>query len=453
MTAAPVRRDRLEELLAAEQERFREGHLRSQAAHQRALSSLVGGVPMPWMMRWAGGFPVIAASANGNRVVDLDGHEYVDLCLGDTGAMTGHAPLALVDAVREQVARGATTMLPTEDAAVVAEELARRFGPARWLFTLTATDANRAALRLARQITGRPRILVFSYCYHGSVDEAFAVATPDGGTVAREGNVGPPVDVAQTTRAVEFNDVEALAGALAHGDVACVLAEPAMTNMGIVLAREGYHDALRALTREHGTLLVLDETHTFSAGPGGCTGAWGLEPDLVTIGKAIGGGVPSGALGLSEATAAAMLAQPDADYEDTGGVGGTLAGGALSVAAMRATLEHVLTDEAFARMVGLAARFADDLRSVFADRGLPWNVTQLGCRAEYRFEPEPAVDGTSAHASADPELERFLHLHALNRGVLLTPFHNMALMGPTTTEADVARHTAVFGEAVDALLA
>ena len=453
MTAAPVRRDRLEELLAAEQERFREGHLRSQAAHQRALSSLVGGVPMPWMMRWAGGFPVIAASANGNRVVDLDGHEYVDLCLGDTGAMTGHAPLALVDAVREQVARGATTMLPTEDAAVVAEELARRFGPARWLFSLTATDANRAALRLARQITGRPRILVFSYCYHGSVDEAFAVATPDGGTVAREGNVGPPVDVAQTTRAVEFNDVEALEGALAHGDVACVLAEPAMTNMGIVLPREGYHDALRALTREHGTLLVLDETHTFSAGPGGCTGAWGLEPDLVTIGKAIGGGVPSGALGLSEATAAAMLAQPDADYEDTGGVGGTLAGGALSVAAMRATLEHVLTDEPFARMVGLAARFADDLRSVFADRGLPWNVTQLGCRAEYRFEPEPAVDGTSAHASADPELERFLHLHALNRGVLLTPFHNMALMGPTTTEADVARHTAVFGEAVDALLA
>jgi glutamate-1-semialdehyde 2,1-aminomutase len=453
VTAAPVRRDRLEELLAAEQERFREGHLRSQAAHQRALSSLVGGVPMPWMMRWAGGFPVIAASANGNRVVDLDGHEYVDLCLGDTGAMTGHAPLALVDAVREQVARGATTMLPTEDAAVVAEELARRFGPARWLFSLTATDANRAALRLARQITGRPRILVFSYCYHGSVDEAFAVATPDGGTVAREGNVGPPVDVAQTTRAVEFNDVEALEGALAHGDVACVLAEPAMTNMGIVLPREGYHDALRALTREHGTLLVLDETHTFSAGPGGCTGAWGLEPDLVTIGKAIGGGVPSGALGLSEATAAAMLAQPDADYEDTGGVGGTLAGGALSVAAMRATLEHVLTDEAFARMVGLAARFADDLRSVFADRGLPWNVTQLGCRAEYRFEPEPAVDGTSAHASADPELERFLHLHALNRGVLLTPFHNMALMGPTTTEADVARHTAVFGEAVDALLA
>ena len=192
-------------------------------------------------------------------------------------------------------------------------ELARRFGPARWLFSLTATDANRAALRLARQITGRPRILVFSYCYHGSVDEAFAVATPDGGTVAREGNVGPPVDVAQTTRAVEFNDVEALEGALAHGDVACVLAEPAMTNMGIVLPREGYHDALRALTREHGTLLVLDETHTFSAGPGGCTGAWGLEPDLVTIGKAIGGGVPSGALGLSEATAAAMLAQPDAD--------------------------------------------------------------------------------------------------------------------------------------------
>jgi glutamate-1-semialdehyde 2,1-aminomutase len=453
VTAQAVRRDRLGELLAREQAYFREAHPRSEEAHRRALHSLVGGVPMPWMMRWAGGFPVVAATARGNRVVDLDGHEYVDLCLGDTGAMTGHAPPALVDAVREQAACGATTMLPTEDAAAVGEELVRRFGLARWLFTLTATDANRVALRLARQITGRPRVLVFSYCYHGSVDEAFAVATPDGATVAREGNVGPPVDVALTTRAVEFNDVLALERALADEDVACVLAEPAMTNMGIVLPHDGYHDALRALTREHGTLLVLDETHTFSAGPGGATRAWGLDPDLVTIGKAIGGGVPSGALGLSEATAAGMLAQPDADYEDTGGVGGTLAGGALGLAAMRATLEHVLTEEAFDRMIPLAARFAGDLRSLFAQHGLPWNVTQLGCRAEYRFEPEPAVDGTSAHEASDPELERFLHLHALNRGVLLTPFHNMALMGPTTTADDVERHTAVFGEAIDELLA
>ncbi len=407
---------------------------------------------MPWMMRWAGGFPIVAARAEGSRLVDLDGHEYVDLCLGDTGAMAGHAPPAVVAAVQEQVARGVTTMLPSEDAAWAGEELGRRFGLARWLFTLTATDANRTALRVAREITGRPKVLVFSYCYHGSVDEAFAVADAGGATRSREGNVGPPVDPAQTTRAVEFNDLDALERALAHGDVACVLAEPAMTNMGIVLPEPGYHDALRALTRQHGTLLVLDETHTFSAGPGGATAAWGLEPDLLTIGKAIAGGIPAGALGLTEELAQAMLAAPGADYEDTGGVGGTLAGNALSLAAIRATLSEVLTADAFAHTTALAERFAEGVREGCADAGLPWSVTRLGCRAEYRFTPAPARNGSEAHAAAEPELERYLHLHALNRGVLLTPFHNMALMAPSTTERDVDLHTDAFREAVGALV-
>jgi glutamate-1-semialdehyde 2,1-aminomutase len=443
-----VDRERLGSLLAREVERFVAEHPRSRALHERARGSLVGGVPMPWMMLWAGGFPVVGAGARGSRIVDVDGHEYVDLCLGDTGAMGGHAPAALVEAVRAQVAEGLTTMLPTEAAAEVGEELSRRFGLARWLFTLTATDANRTALRIARALTGRPRVLVYSYCYHGSVDEAFAVATADGTTVAREGNVGPPVELSRTTRAVEFNDVDALRRALEPGDVAAVLAEPAMTNMGIVLPDAGYHEALRAITRETGTLLIIDETHTFSAGPGGATAAWGLEPDLLTIGKAIGGGIPSGALGLTEPLMEAMFAQAEADYEDTGGVGGTLAGNALSLAAMRATLSSVLTEAAFAHMIPLATRFADDLRTVFAEYDLPWNVTQLGARAEYRFEPQPARNGTQAHAASDPELERYLHLHALNRGVLLTPFHNMALMAPTTTADDVARHTEVFRQAV-----
>jgi glutamate-1-semialdehyde 2,1-aminomutase len=343
-------------------------------------------------------------------------------------------------------------MLPTEDAAWVGEELTRRFGMARWLFTLTATDANRAALRIARLLTGRPKVLVYSYCYHGSVDEAFAVAAPDGSTVSRAGNVGPQVDPSVTTRAVEFNDLDALERALSAGDVACVLAEPAMTNMGIVLPDPGYHDALRELTRGHGALLIIDETHTISAGPGGCTAEWALEPDLFTIGKAIGSGIASGALGLSEQVAQAMLSQVDADYEDTGGVGGTLAGNAFSLAAMRVTLSKVLTAEAYERAIPLAARFADGVRDTVAAHGLGWNVTQLGCRAEYRFQPEPARNGTEAHEAADPELERYLHLHALNRGVLLTPFHNMALMGPTTTADDVDRHTEVFAEAVGSLL-
>jgi glutamate-1-semialdehyde aminotransferase len=436
----------IDALIERELERFRAEHPRSAALHERARGSLFGGVPMPWMLLWAGGYPVAVAEASGSRLVDVDGHEYVDLCLGDTGAMAGHAPAPVLAALR--ATRGITTMLPTEDAAWVGEELTRRFGLPRWLFTLTATDANRTALRIARLLTGKPKVLVYSYCYHGSVDEAFAVSE-GGRTVSRAGNVGPPVPLDVTTRAVEFNDLDALEAALAQGDVACVLAEPAMTNMGIVLPEAPYHAALRALTRAHGTLLVIDETHTLSAGPGGCTQAWGLEPDLLTIGKAIGGGVPTGALGLSAEIAAGMLDAADADYEDTGGVGGTLAGNALSLAAMRATLGEVLTDDAWAQTIPLAERFAAGVREAMGDK--PWNVTQLGCRAEYRFEPSPARNGTQAHAASDPKLERFLHLHALNRGVLLTPFHNMALMAPTTTAADVDRHTEIFAEAVTEL--
>ena len=343
---------------------------------------------------------------------------------------------------------GITTMLPTEDAAWVGEELQRRFGMARWLFTLTATDANRTAIRIARLLTGRPKVLVFSYCYHGSVDEAFAVRE-NGATVSRAGNVGPPVPLDVTTVAVEFNAADQLEEALARDDVACVLAEPAMTNMGIVLPEAPYHETLRALTRQHGTLLIIDETHTFSAGPGGATKLWELEPDLLTIGKAIGGGVPIGALGLSDAVTERMLAAVDADYEDTGGVGGTLAGNALSLAATRATLSRVLTDDAWEHTIPLATRFAEGVKNNWGE--LPWNVTQLGARAEYRFQPVPARNGTEAHAASDPQLERFLHLYALNRGVLLTPFHNMALMAPTTTAADVDRHTEIFAEAVSLL--
>jgi glutamate-1-semialdehyde 2,1-aminomutase len=447
-----VSRDRLAELLANELSDFVDRHPRSGELYERTQQSLFGGVPMPWMMLWAGGFPVFAESAEGARITDVDGHTYVDLCLGDTGAMTGHGPAVVRDAVIDQTGRGITTMLPTENAAWVGEELQRRFGLARWTFTLTATDANRAALRIAREVTDRPKVLVFSYCYHGSVDEAFAVATP-AGTRSRYGNVGPAVDPSQTTRAVEFNDADALEAALADRQVACVLAEPAMTNMGIVLPEPGYHEVLRGLTRETGTLLVIDETHTFSAGAGGCTRAWGLEPDLFTIGKAIGSGVPAGALGLSEEVAQKALGHHDADYADAGGVGGTLAGNPLSLAAVRATLDQVLTSEAFAHTVPLAERFCAGLEEIFTRRSLPWNVTQLGCRAEYRFQPEPARNGTEAHAASEPELERYLHLHALNRGVLLTPFHNMALMSPDTTEADVDLHTKLFDDAAAELTA
>ena len=449
----PFDRTRLNDLLARELATHHERTPRSRALYERATGSLVGGVPMPWMMRWAGGYPLFADHAEGARISDVDGNEYVDLCLGDTGAMTGHSAPATVAAVTAQAARGITTMLPTEDAVWAAEELSRRFGMARWIFTLTATDANRTALRLCRQLTGRRKVLVFSYCYHGSVDETLAVRDPRSGvTVAREGNVGPSVDPGETTVAVEFNDLDALEAALATGEIAVVLAEPAMTNMGIILPDDGYHDAVRELTRRHGTLLIIDETHTFSAGPGGCTAAWGLDPDLFVIGKAIGGGVPTGALGLSAELTERMLAHPGADYEDTGGIGGTLAGNPLSSAAMRGTLESLLTAETFAHTIPLATSFAAGVQQVIDTHELPWNVTQLGARAEYQFLPEPARNGTIAHGSHDDVLERYLHLHAQNRGVLITPFHNMALMAPTTTPQDVGAHTAVFDEAVTELL-
>lgn len=438
----------LEPLITRERERFVTEHPASVAHAERARASLLGGVPMSWMLRWASPVPLVLREARGATVTDIDGRTYADLCLGDTGAMTGHGPEPVVRVIADRYARGATAMLPTEDAAWVGAELARRFGVDRWQFTVSATDANRFALRMARAITRRPKVLVFSYCYHGTVDEAFIVLGDDGRPAAREGNVGPAYDVRETTRVVEFNDLDALERELRHEDVAVVLTEPALTNIGIVLPDPGFHQALRRLCTETGTLLLIDETHTLSAGPGGCTRAWELDPDIVVLGKAIAGGVPTGAFGMRAELAERMLADRDADIEDVGGVGGTLAGNALSLAAAKAALGEVLTDDAYTRTIALADRFAAGVRDVLDRRDVGWHVTQLGARAEYRFAPEPPRDGGTSAALGHEGLEQFLHLHALNRGVLITPFHNMALMSPATTEADVDRHTAAFDEAV-----
>jgi glutamate-1-semialdehyde 2,1-aminomutase len=451
--ATTIDRDRLARLVERERAAYARRHPRSRQAFSAAGANLLGGVPMTWMRMWPGGFPLYLAGASGARLTDVDGNTFIDFCLGDTGAMAGHSPGAVQAAVARQYGGlgGVTTMLPTTDAAWVAAELTRRFGPTHWSFTLTATDANRWAIRLARQLTGRPKILVHSYCYHGSVDETFIVVGPDG-PQPREGNVGAPVDPRETTRVVEFNDADALERELAEGDVAVVLMEPALTNIGIVLPEPGYLEAVRELTRRAGTLLINDETHTFSAGPGGCTRAWNLQPDIVTIGKAIAGGIPAGAFGLSTGLAERILRDETADIIDTGGVGGTLAGNALSVAAMRATLELVLTDDAFASMIALAGRYTAGVRGIIETRNLPWNIVQLGARAEYRFCPRPPRTGGESDAAADSQLDEYLHLYTVNRGVLLTPFHNMALICPATTEADVDAHTEVFAAAADDLL-
>ncbi|MBS1851886.1 MAG: aspartate aminotransferase family protein [Acidobacteria bacterium] len=445
-------RSRLASLMQREQQRFVNDRPKSKALFERAGKSQLAGVPMNWMRKWAGAFPPFVREAQGAHFFDVDGNRYIDFCLGDTGAMTGHSPFATSKAVEEQAKRGITLMLPSEDGIFVAEELQQRFGLPYWQFALTATDANRFSIRLARQITGRSRILVFNWCYHGSVDETF-ITLKDGKAQARRGNIGPPVDPTVTTKVVEFNDLPALEAALAAGDVACVLAEPALTNVGIVHPAPGFHAALRELTRKHGTLLIIDETHTICAGPGGFTQAESLAPDFLVFGKPIAGGVPASAYGFTEEIAKKISQRESLEDCDTGGIGGTLAGNALSLAAMRATLSKVLTKEAFDHMIPMAERWTAGVQKVIAEFQLPWHVTRLGCRAEYLFSPHEPKNGTEAHDAMDFELERFLHLYCMNRGILLTPFHNMALMSPATDKSDVDHHSRVFRECVKELMA
>ncbi len=448
----PIDRTRVAGLLERERATFRQRHPASGRLAADAQRSLLFGVPMNWMTRWPGDHPLFVDRAEGARFRDVDGNEFIDFCLGDTGGMAGHAPKAAVDAVARQAARGITLMLPTADAAWVGDEMARRFGVPYWQFTLSATDANRCVIRWAREITGRAKIVVHNWCYHGSVDEAVAILE-DGRTVARKGNIGKPVSLDATTRVVEINDLEALEAALAAGDVAACLFEPALTNIGIVLPEPGYHESVRALCTKYGALLVIDETHTISAGPGGCTMAWGLDPDFVTIGKTLGAGIASGAYGMTKRVRAMILQHTDAKNTDVGGIGGTLAGNALSLAAMRATLGEVMTDAAFERMIELGERFEEGVGGVIESRGLPWHVVRLGCRVEYLFRPDRARNGAEAAAGQDESLDPYIHLYLLNRGILMTPFHNMALMSPATTTANVDRHTQVFAEMADELVA
>jgi glutamate-1-semialdehyde 2,1-aminomutase len=448
-----LNRSKLTSLIEKERELYVRTHQKSLDAFKSA-DNLFGRVPMTWMSKWSGGFPIYLQSAHGNRITDIDGNEYIDFALGDTGAMAGHSPKETADAIQKRISElgGITTMLPTEDAQWVGAELTRRFGLPLWSFTLTATDANRWAIRLARLATGRPRILVFSYCYHGSVDETLAIPGRDGDAVARPGNVAPPVELSETTRVVEFNDIEAVKRELAKMDVAAVLTEPALTNIGIVLPEPGFLEALQDACKETGTLLMIDETHTISAGPGGATQLWNLKPDIFIIGKAIGGGIPSGAYGITEELQKNVMSQKDADIVDVGGVGGTLAGNALSITAMRATLEHVLTDDTWPGMIDLATEFRAGVEKAIADFDLPWSCTQLGARAEYRFISPAPINGTESAESSDPELEEYFHLYTANRGVLITPFHNMALMCRDTKLSDVKKHSELFYEACEQLV-
>lgn len=446
-----LNRTKLTQLLEKEEQLFHKTHPKSHELYQRARRSLQGGVPMLWMIRWAGSFPVFVKEAKGAHFTDVDGNSYLDLCLGDTGAMTGHSPDATVAAINEQIRKGITLMLPYEDVIWVGEELQRRFGLPYWQFALTATDANRFVLRMARMITERPKVLVFNYCYHGSVDESFIVLDEEGTPISRPNNMGPQVDPRETTKVIEFNDIAALETALSARDVAAVLAEPAMTNIGIIHPDPGYHDALREITKKYGTYLIIDETHTICTGPGGYTASFGLQPDFLTLGKPIAGGVPAAVYGFTEEVNRQFIEKLDVNDADVGGIGGTLAGNALSIAAMKATLQNVLTDEFYAKATKLQEQFTAGVEAVIREFDLPWIVKRLGNRSEYWFKPTPPRNGGEAAAAIDHELDRYMHLFALNRGILMTPFHNMALISPETSQEDVDYHTKVFREAVQSL--
>jgi glutamate-1-semialdehyde 2,1-aminomutase len=441
-----INREHLKKLNAREEERFLALHPKSGELFEKAKSVMPGGVPMSWMAKWPGKYPLFVEKASGARFTDVDGNELIDLCLGDTGSMTGHSPWATVSAIKSQLDRGITAMLPTEDSVVVSGELAKRFGLPLWQFTVSATDANRHAIRYARLITGRSKIVVIDRCYHGSVDETFATLDGSGKTVSREGNIGAPVPLDMTTRVVEFNDLSAMEAALASGDVAAILMEPAMTNVGIVLPEEGYLQAVGELAKKCGAVWIIDETHTISVGPGGMTKDLGLAPDMLTIGKSIGGGIPTGTFGMTREIADRIASRVEREVIDTGGIGGTLAGNALSLASMKATLTEVLTEEAFERMIALGHRWSDGVDSVIKEFSLPWHCNRLGARGEYLFQATAPRTGGEAARAGDFELEQYIHLRLLNDGFLLTPFHNMALISPETTEADVDAHTAAFRE-------
>ena len=439
-----IDRIKLATLRKIEDERFVISHPKSSELFEKAKESMPGGVPMSWMSKWPGPYPIFVEEAKGAGFVDVDGNTYIDFCLGDTGSMTGHSPEATITAIREQAGRGLSVMLPSKDAAIVSAELAARFNLPLWQFTVSATDANRHVIRYSRLITGKSKIIVIDRCYHGSVDETFATLDKKGKTIAREGNIGAPVALDLTTRVVAFNDLNAMKEALEKDDVAAILLEPAMTNVGIVLPQEGYLKGVEKLAKEFGAMFIVDETHTISVGPGGMTAELGLEPDFLTIGKAIGGGFPTGAFGMKASIAASISKLVELEVIDTGGIGGTLAANALSLAAMKATLSKVLTKDNFERMIKLGNRWADGVEKTINTYQLGWTVNRLGARAEYMFAASAPVTGRQAADSGDFELEQFIHLRMLNDGFLITPFHNMALISPDTNIADVDAHTNAF---------
>jgi glutamate-1-semialdehyde 2,1-aminomutase len=433
-----VSRARIASLFAKEQMLFATSHPLSKAVQESGGDAFLNRVPLHWMSDWPMPFPMLVEKAKGARLTDIDGLRFDDFCLGDTGSMFGHSPKPVTQAIRKQAGRGLTYMLPTEDALETGRLLTQRFGPFKWQIATTASDANRFAMRVARAVTRRSKILVFNACYHGAVDETFVKLT-NGKTAHKPGLVGQAVDLTQNTVVVEFNDVAALEKALAKRDIACVITEPVLTNSCMVLPAPGFHKALRQLTREAGTLLLIDETHTVSTGLGGYTKTHGLEPDIFVLGKPVAGGVPAAVWGLSGEVAARFLETEKTREPGYSGLGTTLSANPMQFAAMRACLSEVMTKGNYAHMEKLADVLERGLSKIIAKRGLPWHAVRVGARVEFICAPGPLRNGAEAEAAHRPELERCIHLMLLNRGSLIAPFHNMMLISPATSRKQVER--------------
>ncbi|MEM7122717.1 MAG: transaminase [Pseudomonadota bacterium] len=437
-------------LLDQEIQTFETDHPRSRALFEAAGAHLLNGVPLNWMRRWAGPFPLYADRASGAHVTDVDGLDYVDFCMGDTASLFGHGRRDVAQALNARLATGASMMLPTADAAEVGATLAGRFGLPSWQFAVSATDANRFILRLARAVTGKRKVLLFNGCYHGNLVEAL-ITSKNGVAAASPEMVGHEVDPRETTEVVEFNDIEAVERVLAAGDIACVMTEPALTNCRVVLPEPGFLEAVKAAAHRHEAIFALDETHTICCGPGGYTALHDVKPDTVTLGKPIAGGVPAATYGLS----ADLAERVGLVMAETGpgifAIGGTLTGHALAMAGMRVMLDHVMTDKTFDQMIDAAEAIETGVADVLAKHGCDGHVVRLGARVAYDPFGKAMTNGRDALAAIDDRFDHLLHLYMLNRGVLLTPFQNMCLVAPQTARSDVDRHSGLLDDLLTAL--
>jgi glutamate-1-semialdehyde 2,1-aminomutase len=440
----------IDSMLKRERDRFLQANPISARLAEQAQAHWHNGVPMHWMLDWSTPFPLYAREAQGATLTDVDGHAYDDFCLGDTGSMFGHSPEPVVRAIREQSSRGLTYMLSTEDVPVVGQLLSDMFGLPYWQVATTATDANRFVIRWCRAVTGRPKVLIMSGCYHGAVDDTF-LRLDDGKPANRAGLMGQVYDLTQGTVVVEFNDLEAIERALKAGDVACILTEPALTNIGMVLPQEGYLDGMAALAKKYGTLLIIDETHTISTGYGGYTRIHNLKPDFFTLGKPVAGGIPCSVFGFTAEMATRMRKAEEEAGPGYSGIGTTLSANALQLHCMRANLSEVMTPANYKHMLDLSERLARGVEAEIRRRNVPWHVSNVGARAEFVCSPTRPKNGAEAKAAMRPHLELAVHLYLLNRGVLIAPFHNMTLLSPATTAAQVDHLVETVGSCLDEL--